>query len=154
MPSKPTITVKPSATADVGAIALEYSGLSTASDATGVDVCSHATGTTGSGASVASGPTPATGAGSELSLGFYANSGFGDTVTPGPGYTARANVGPNGDIELLAEDSIVAAAATPNASTGTGATPTWLMADVVFKAASDGAPTAPFCTYERGRHPR
>ena len=141
--TKPTITVKSSATADVGAVALEYSGLSTATDATAVDVSSHATGTTSSAATVASGVTPATTSGNELSLGLYADSGFGDTLTADPGYTARANVSPDGDIELLAEDSIVAAGATPNATAGTGPNTTWLMADLVFKAASAGAPTAP-----------
>ena len=141
--TRPTITVKPSSSADTGAVALEYSGLSTASDASAVDVMAPATGTTGGAASVASGATAPTSGDNELSLGLYVDSGFGDTLTAGAGSIPRANVAPDGDIELLAEDGIVAAGATPSATVGTGANTTWLMADVVFKTGAAGAPTAP-----------
>jgi hypothetical protein len=39
-------------------------------------------------------------------------------------------------MELLAEDQIVSAGATPNASVNTGASTYWLMATVVLKAAA------------------
>jgi hypothetical protein len=82
---------------------------------------------------VASAATAATTAAGELALGFYADSGFGDNLTPGTGFTQRVNVSPNGNIELLIEDSVVAAAATPAAAAGTGSKTVWLMATVVFK---------------------
>jgi hypothetical protein len=40
------------------------------------------------------------------------------------------------DMQLLVEDRTVAAGATPNATVGTGANTDWLMATIVFKAAS------------------
>ncbi len=151
--TKPTVTVTPSGKADVGAAVLEYSGLSAAADATVVDQLADASGTTGPAATVSSGPTPATGAGGELALGLYADSGFGDTLAPGTGYTARVNVSPTSDMEFLAEDQVLSSAgATPSASVKTGASTVWLMATIVFKAAgtSGGAagamlrvPTAP-----------
>jgi hypothetical protein len=142
--TRPTITVRPTSTADAGAVVLEYSGLSTASDATAVDVMSHASGTTSGAASVASGPTAPTNGSNELSLGLYVDSGFGDTLSSGPGYTSRVNVSKTPDMELLAEDSIVSAAgATTNATAGTGANTTWLMADIVFKSGTPAPPTAP-----------
>ena len=134
--TRPTITVTPTARADVGVAALEYSGLSAVSDATVADQMSHATATTGgaaSVASVASGATPATTASNELALGFYVDSGFGDTLTAGNGFTARTNVSNTSDMELLAEDQFPAQGATPNASAGTGANTPWLMSTVVFK---------------------
>ena len=46
--------------------------------------------------SVSSGPTAATGAGNELAVGFYSDSGFGDSLTAGSGYTARTNISNDG----------------------------------------------------------
>jgi hypothetical protein len=136
--SRPTITVKSSAAASVGAVALEYSGLSTVGDASVVDQMAHASGTTGSsGASVASGATAATAAGNELAVGFYADSGFGDTVTADANYTQRVNTSPTtAAMEQLVEDRIVSAGATPNATATTGAKTPWAMATIVFKASS------------------
>ena len=131
--TKPTITATPTAKADVGLAALEYSGLSTASGATVLDQSAHATGTTSAAATVASGATPASNAAGELALGFYADSGFGDTLTAGTGWTSRANVSKAGDIELLGEDQILAGGATPSATAATGANTAWLMATVVLK---------------------
>jgi hypothetical protein len=122
---------------------LEYSGLSAASDASVVDVSKTATGTTSSAATVSSGATAATSAGQELAIGFYADSGFGDALTPGAGFTGRVNVSPSGDAELLVEDQAVAAGATPSASAGTGASTVWLMDTVVLKSAASSQPTAP-----------
>jgi hypothetical protein len=141
--TRPTITVTPSARADVGVAALEYSGLSTVSDATVVDQMSHATGTTSGAGTVASGATAATTAGNELALGLYADSGFGRTLAAGSGWSPRANVSPTGDMELLAEDQPVAAGATPNATVGSGANTVWLMAAIVLKGGSTAPPTAP-----------
>jgi len=101
---RPAITAKVSSAADIGVVALEYSGLSTVADATVVDQSAHATGTTGSAQAVSSGSTPATTLANELAIGLYADSGFGDTLTAGPGYTGRANISPTGDVELLAEE--------------------------------------------------
>ncbi|SCG66144.1 Kelch motif-containing protein [Micromonospora inositola] len=139
--TKPTITARATSSADLGIAALEYSGLSTASV---VDQERHAAGTTGStAATVSSGATAPTTAGGELALGLYADSGFGATLTPGTGFTQRANLSPTGDMELLVEDQIVAAGATPNGGAGTAARTTWLMATVVLRAASSTTPTAP-----------
>ena len=133
--TKSTITVTPSAKADVGATALEYSGLSTTAGTAAVDQMAHATGqTAATAATVASGPTPAATAGNELALGFYVDSGFGDTLSAGSGFTARVNVSPVGDMELFAEDQPVASGATPNASVKTGTHTYWDMATIVFKS--------------------
>ena len=135
----PTITVTPSSKADIGAAVLEYTGLSTAPDATVVDQLAHASGKTGSGAPVvaSSATAPATGA-NELAIGLYADSGFGDALSPAAGYTQRINISKVGDMELLAEDQIVSAGATPNASVTTGANTYWLMSTVVLKNATAG----------------
>jgi hypothetical protein len=138
--TRPQITVTPTSKADVGAAALEYSGASSVADATVVDQMAHASGTTKAAATVASGATPATTGAGELALGFYADSGFGDSLSPGSGYTARVNVSNTPDMELLAEDQPLAAAgATPNASAGTGASTIWLMATLVLKGAPVGS---------------
>ncbi|MBV9923318.1 MAG: DUF1929 domain-containing protein [Pseudonocardia sp.] len=135
--TKPTITVTPTAKADVGAVALEYSGLSSVADATVVDQMSHATGTTKAAGSVASGATPATTVNNELALGLYVDSGFGDTLAAGSGFAARVNVSSTSDMELLAEDQAQATAgASPNASVSTGANTIWLMSTLVLKGAA------------------
>jgi hypothetical protein len=141
--SRPSVTATFSTAADGAITALEYSGLSTASGTGAVDQQASASGTTTTAASVSSGPTAATGAGNELAVGFYSDSGFSDTLTAGSGYTARATISGAGDMELLAEDQIVGAGATPAASAGTGARTVWEMATVVFKAGSQAPPTAP-----------
>jgi Domain of unknown function (DUF1929)/Fibronectin type III domain/Glyoxal oxidase N-terminus len=133
--TKPTITVKPTSTADIGAAALEYAGLSTAAGTAVLDVQAHASGTTSAAATVTSGPTPATTGSNELVLGFYADSGFGDTLTPGTGYTSHVNLAPTTDMELLAEDQTTGQGTTPAATTSTGTFTTWLMATLVLKHA-------------------
>jgi hypothetical protein len=143
--TRPAITVKPSTAADVGAAVSEYAGVSTVADASVVDQMSHASGTTSGPATVASGATAATTAGNELAVGAYVDSGFGDTLSAGAGYTARSNVSNTPDIELLSEDQVLGSAgATPNATVGTGANTVWLMATVVLKAGTAGPPTAPY----------
>ena len=132
--TKPTVTAKPTANADMGIAVLEYSGLSTAAGAGAVDQLASATGTTPSAQAVSSGSTAATAAPNELSVGFYADSGFGDTLSADPGYTGRVNVSPTGDIELFTEDSVVGQGATPAPSVSTGAKTIWEMATVVFKS--------------------
>jgi hypothetical protein len=132
--TKPTITAKPSAKADMGIAVLEYSGLSTAAGSAAVDQSATATGTTASARAVSSGSTLATTAPNELSIGFYSDSGFGDTLAADPGYAARVNVSPAGDIELFAEDTVVGQGATPAPSISTGAATIWEMATVVFKS--------------------
>src|SRR5450756_2019322 len=139
----PAMTAKFSGAGDAAITVLEYSGLSTAAGAAAVDQQATASGTTTSAGTVASGATPATGAGGELAVGFYSDSGFGDSLTPGAGYTARTNLGGNGDMELLAEDEVVGAGAAPSASAGTGAKTIWEMSTVVFKGGSLAPPTVP-----------
>ncbi len=142
--TKPTVTVTPSAKADVGVAVSEYSGLSSVGDASVVDQLADSTGTTSSAATVSSGPTAATASGNELALGMYVDSGFGDSLTAGSGWTQRSSVSKTSDMEVLTEDQALASAgATPNASVGTGAHTIWLMATVVLKAASSGPATAP-----------
>ncbi len=133
--TKPAITAKPSSAADVGIQILEYSGLSAATGAAAIDQLAHASGTTSSAATVQSGATAATTASGELAIGFYLDSGFGDSLTAGTGFTKRASVSPTGDIEFLAEDQPAGLGATPNAAVGTGARTTWLMATLVFRHA-------------------
>ena len=114
----PVITAKPTAAADMAIVALEYSGLSTVAGISAVDQVSHGTGSTTSAATVKSPATaPATAAG-ELAVGFYADSGFGNSLAAGTGFTARANVSPASDMELLAEDQPVSAGATPASQAG------------------------------------
>jgi hypothetical protein len=133
--TRPTITVKPTSSADTGVTVSEYAGLSAAPEATAVDQIAHASGTTGAAATVASGATAATNAGNELAVGFYVDSGFGDKLTGSSEYAQRTNVSPESEMEFLSEDRLVAAGATPDATVSTGAKTSWLMATVVFKAA-------------------
>jgi hypothetical protein len=133
--TKPTITARTTSSADIGVAAVEYAGLSTAAGAAVLDVQAHAAGTTSGAATVSSGATPATSGSGELAIGFYADSGFGDTLTPGTGFTGRVNVGPTPDMELLVEDQIAGQGATPAATVGTGASTHWLMATLVLKSA-------------------
>ena len=141
--TRPTITVTPSSKTDMGVVALEYAGVSTVSDSTVVDRSTLNDGTTGAAGTVSPGATQPTTGANELAIGFYLDSGFGDTLSGGSGYTTRANVSPNGDIELLAQDAVVAAGATPNPSFSTGAATTWLASTVVLKAGEAGPPSAP-----------
>jgi hypothetical protein len=96
--TRPAITVKPSSKADVGVVALEYAGVSTVSDASVLDRSSLNTATTGSAGVVSSGATQPTTGANELAIGFYLDSGFGDTLGGGSGYTTRANVSPDENI--------------------------------------------------------
>jgi hypothetical protein len=137
------VTAKLSSAGDAAIAALEYSGLSTAAGSAAVDTQASASGTTTAAGTVSSGATAATGAANELAIGFYSDSGFGDSLTAGPGYTARTNISNTGDMELLAEDQVVSAGATPSASAGTGAKTPWEMATVVFKSGSQAPPTVP-----------
>ena len=139
--TKPAITVTATAKADVGAVASEYSGLSTAAGSAAVDEVASRSATTSGAATVSSGATTATSGSNELAIGSYVDSGFGDSVTSGSGFTQRANVSPASNMELLSEDqALPTAGATPNASAGTGAGTVWLMSTVVFAAANQSAP--------------
>ena len=100
----PTVTAKFTGVADAAITMLEYSGLSTAAGSAAVDQLATASGVTSTTATVSSGATAATGAGNELAIGFYSDSGFGDTLTAGSGWTARTNISSTGDMEILAED--------------------------------------------------
>jgi hypothetical protein len=131
--TRPTVTVTPTATADVGVAVLEYTGLSTVAGAGAVDVSATKSGTTSGAASVSSGATTATTASGELALGFYADSGFGTTPGAASGWTMRARIAGASDMDLLVEDATVAAGATPNATISTGANTVWLASTVVFK---------------------
>ena len=139
----PTVTAHPTSSADVGVAVLEYSGLSSVGDASVVDVANHAVGTTSGAGTVSGGTTAATTAANELVLGVYADSGFGNTLTAGAGFTARTTVSHVGDMELMAEDQAAGQGATPAATFGTGGSTTWLAATLVFKPESAGAPSAP-----------
>jgi Domain of unknown function (DUF1929)/Fibronectin type III domain len=141
--TRPAITIKPSAKADVGAVALEYADVSSLSGTSALDRSSSNTGTTGSAATVSPGATQPTTAANELAIGFYLDSGFGDTLAGGAGYTTRANVSPDGNVELLAQDAVVGIGATPNPTFSTGADTTWLASTVVLKAGESGPATVP-----------
>ena len=142
--TRPTITVKPTSSADLGLAVSEYSGLSSVGDASVVDQSAHASGTTTGAASVASGATAATGAANELAVGMYVDSGFGDALTAGTGYVQRSSISNAPDMELLTEDQVLpSASAAPNATVSTGANTVWLMSTVVFKSGAPAAPAAP-----------
>lgn len=133
--TKPVIKATATSVADVGIAAVEYSGMSVAVGAGAVDVQSHASGLTGgTAATVQSGLTAAATGNNELAAGLYLDSGFGDTLTTGTGYTARVNVGPAGDMEFVMEDRLLAVGASANAGVGTGKATRWLMSTVVFKS--------------------
>jgi hypothetical protein len=139
--TKPTVTVRTTASADIGAAVLEYSGLSTAAGAAAVDQTAQSTATTGAAAVVSAGPTPPTTAAGELAIGFYADSGFSNTLAGDATYSVRTNVSPTGDMELLAQDQVLTGTgATPNPTTSTGANTPWLAATVVFKTAAPAPP--------------
>jgi hypothetical protein len=133
--TKPAITATVTQNADVGAVVLEYAGLSTAAGASIVDQQSQATGKTTAASVVTSGSTAAVTVPGALAVGFYADSGFGTALTGGSGFTVRANHSPNGEMDMLAEDQPVGVSATPAASTGTGPNTVWLMSTIVFKPA-------------------
>jgi hypothetical protein len=141
--TKPVITARGTQAGDIGITAMEYSGLSPAAGPAAVDVQSAATGQTTAAATVSSGATPVTSAGGQLALGFYADSGFGNSVTPGSGWIGRANLSPNGTMDLRTEDQSAAAGSAPAATFGTGGNTPWLAATVVFKSAVAVPPTVP-----------
>jgi hypothetical protein len=141
--TKPTITAKASAAADVGIAALEYQGLSTASGTTVLDQSATNSGTTSGAGTVQSGATATTSGSNELAMGFYADSGFDDNVGSGSGYSSRVDVSPTGDVELLVEDQVLTAVGTANASATTGANTTWLMGTVVLKSEAMTPATVP-----------
>jgi hypothetical protein len=132
----PTVTATPTGTADVGMAVLEYSGLAAAADSSVVDQTALASGTTASSAAtVSSGATGATTSAGDLAVGFYADSGFGDTLKGGSGFTTRTNVSNTSDMEFLVQDQIVGLGATVASTSTTGPATTWLAAVVVFKHA-------------------
>jgi hypothetical protein len=132
--TRPTITVKPTSTAHMGAALLEYSGVSTAPGTGAVDQLKTNSGTTSAAATVSSGPTAALTANNDLVLGLYADSGFNATVTPDAAYTQRLNTSPNPISQLLAQDRILNAGATPNATARAPANTDWLLATLTLKA--------------------
>jgi hypothetical protein len=137
----PAIKAQASGTADIGIQVLDYAGLSAATDLSAIDRQRFVTGSTsGAAATVSSGATAAATAGNELAIGFYADSGFGNALNGGAGWSVRANLSPNGNMDLLSEEKIVAAGETPNATVGTGPNTIWEMATVIFRS---GAPTPP-----------
>ena len=142
--TKPTISVKTTASADVGATVLEYAGLSPAA---GPQPSTRwpCHGEDDGGRHRERGPTAPTDAAGELAIGFYADSGFSNALAGDPAYAVRANVSPTGDMELLAQDQLLAGTgATPNPTTSTGPNTPWLAATVVFKTAAPAPPpTAP-----------
>jgi hypothetical protein len=133
--TRPVITATTTGTADIGVAALEYAGLSTAAGAAAIDVQAQASGTTSAAATVRSGPTAAVGADNELAIGFYADSGFGTALVGDPQYGTRVNASPNGNMDLLVQDSLVGTGATPNPGTTTGRSTVWLAATIVFRLA-------------------
>jgi hypothetical protein len=138
--TRPTVTVATTASADIGASVLEYSGLSTAAGTGVVDAVKTATGKTTAAGNVSSGATAASTAAGDLAMGFYVDSGFGNALTGDPTYTVRTNVSPTGDMELLAQDRVLTATGTTaNPTTKTGANTPWVAATVLLKAAAPPA---------------
>ncbi|HEX5810463.1 MAG TPA: galactose oxidase-like domain-containing protein, partial [Pseudonocardia sp.] len=139
--TRPTVTVRATGTADIGAAVLEYSGLSTAAGTGVVDQLKTATGKTTAAASVSSGATAASTAAGELAMGFYVDSGFSNALLGDRAFTVRTNVSPTSDMELLAQDRVLSGSgATANPTTATGANTPWLAATLVFKTAAPPPP--------------
>ena len=99
-----------------------------------------ATGTATAAGFVTSGPTPALTGDNGLALGFYADSGFGRTLSADPSYTERVNVSPRSDMEFVAEDALPLRGDTPAARVSTGSNTPWTMATVVFKSGTVSPP--------------
>jgi hypothetical protein len=132
----PTVTVSPTWKADVGVVALEYAGLSSAPGAGSVDQIVARGGVTGRRGVVSSGPTGGTTGSGELALGLYADSGWGDTVAAGSGYRARFGLSRSHTMmEQMVEERVVGAGVHAAASVHTGAKTPWMMATIVFRAA-------------------
>ena len=138
--TRPAITVTATGSADIGAAAIEYSGLSSASGAAAVDAFKTNTGTASSNGFVTSGPTTALSGDNGLAMGFYVDSGFGRTLTADPSYTERVNVSPTSDMEFVVEDALPLRGDTPAARVSTGANTPWSMATVVFKTGTQVGP--------------
>jgi hypothetical protein len=138
--TRPAITITATGSADIGAAAVEYNGLSTAAGAAAIDQLKTATGTSGTAGYVTSGPTAALTGDNGLAMGFYVDSGFGKTLTSDPNYTERVNVSPTNDMEFVVEDSLPLRGDTPAARVSTGASVPWSMATVVFKNGAQAAP--------------
>jgi hypothetical protein len=138
--TKPAITITATASADIGAAAMEYSGLSAAAGAAAVDQLKTATGTATAAGFVTSGPTPALTGDNGLAMGFYADSGFNRTLSADPNFTERVNVSPRGDMEFLVEDALPLRGDTPAARVSTGSNTPWTMATVVFKSGTVSPP--------------
>ena len=94
-------------------------------------------------ATVSSGATQPTTGADDLAIGFYLDSGFGDKLAGGSGYTTRANVSPEENIELLAQDAVVPAGSTPNPTFGTGAATTGSPRPSPCKGANPGPSPRP-----------
>jgi hypothetical protein len=138
--TRPTITVRATGSADIGASVLEYSGLSAAAGTAVVDQLKTATGMTTVAGNVSSGATAASTAAGELAMGFYVDSGFSNALTGDSTYTVRTNVSPTADMELLAQDRVLTSSGTTaNPVTRTGANTPWLAATIVFKVAAPPA---------------
>ncbi len=138
--TRPAITVTATGSADIGGAALEYAGVSAAAGTAAIDAVKSASGTSSGAGFVSSGATPALTGGNELTLGFYADSGFGRTLSADPGYTERVNVSPTSDMEFVVEDTTAGLGDTPAARVSTAGTTPWSMATVVFKTAAPSAP--------------
>jgi hypothetical protein len=141
--TKSTITVKPSAKADVGLVDLEYSGVAVAQGKTVLDRSAFNTGTTKTAGTVSPGATQPTTGAEDLAIGFYLDSGFEDKLAGSTGYTTRANVSPEENIELLAQDAVVTAGSTPNPTFSTGASTIWLASTITLQGGESGPVTAP-----------
>ncbi|WP_159806709.1 PA14 domain-containing protein [Cellulomonas citrea] len=142
--TKPTITVTPSAKADVGVVLAEYSGLS--AEGTGVDVSAGGIGATTAAGDASSGATAATTGDNELAVGFYSDSGFSTTPTAGAGFTGRATIAGATDLDMLVQDKVVPAGTSVTSTTGTGADVPWQAGVVVFKPAGAPATTTTTAT--------
>jgi hypothetical protein len=138
--SRRVIRVVPSAEADVGAVAVEYSGLSSARGPRAVDSISSATGDTHGAALVHVRGRQGARADRELAVGVYADSGSGDVIRPGRGWTARVDTPPtHSSMQMLIEDRVLRRGVRPRAATGIGPRTSWLMGLVVFRVFGDRA---------------
>ena len=139
----PVITAHTSTSANLGILALEYSGLATTPDASVVDHEASGSGTTGAAGTVSSPATARTSTGNELALGFYADAGYGHPVTGDPRWAVRGDTPANATMDLLGEDQVAAGGTALAATAGTGANTTWLMSTLLFRSGPVAPPSAP-----------
>jgi hypothetical protein len=134
--TKPIITSTTTGRADIGLVALEYNGTSTAPGAAAVDQQATSSGTTAGGQLLRSAPTGALTANNELVIGFYVDSGFNTTPIADPPFIGRTELAGSSIMDMLVEDHLENSGTTPAAGVTVDASATWLLVTIAFRSAN------------------